>query len=86
MRQKKLSLNFQKTKCMLITKRKKEMNFENSNVISRKKYINHLWVIIDEKLTRKEHINKTRKNLVKGVLANAKLKSLVNIKTLIAVY
>ena len=89
MKSNKFSLNFTKTKFLLITKPKRQKSFEikiTGHAIQPRSNAKYLGVYIDDKLTWKKHVNTVCSKIGKGCWALARLRNYVNQKTLLKVY
>ena len=92
MRLNKLSLNYSKTKYMLITNKTKSEDLINGNItigkhkIEQVTQIKYLGVTFDNKLTWKPHIQEICSKLSSGSWAILKLRQYIDLQTLKAVY
>ena len=85
----KLSINYNKTNYMIITKKKINHKFTigfGQNFIIQKSHVKYLGIILDEKLTFKEHDQHLFKKLCTGSWALTHLKHYVNTETLLKIY
>ena len=85
----KLTINLSKTTYMIFCKKRRTYKFKiviGNQEISQHKETKYLGVLIDEKLTWKNHLQKVRGKLASGCWALHRLKNYVNRQTLMMVY
>ena len=85
----KLTKNYKKTECDLITHKKQIKHFKlqiDQNVLGQKNQVNFLGVIIDNKLNRESHVKKVCSKLARGSWAVLQLRNYVHKATLRILY
>jgi len=87
----KLSLNYNKTHFMLITKQKIPLDFYmnisiNNHITSKVNNLKYLGVVLDNKLTWNSHIAQVRKQISQACGALARLRHYLPINSLITIY
>ena len=85
----KLSLNVQKTSFMVFTNRTYDHKFNikfGSISLSQTSQVNYLGVILDEKMSWQQHIDKVQAKISSSVWAMSQVKNIVNKKALVAIY
>ena len=86
----KLSLNISKSHFMLFTRKRTDVHYINIEInnitISRVKNVKFLGVILDEKMSWKDHINYISKKISKCIAIMFKLKNIVSKDTLKSLY
>jgi len=87
----KLSLNYNKTHYMLITKQKIPLNFDmniniNNHIASKVDNVRYLGVVSDNKLSWNSHIAQVKKQISKACGALSRLRHYLPINSLLTVY
>ena len=85
----KLSLNVKKTSFMVFTNRTYDHKFNikfGSISLSQTSQVNYLGVILDEKMSWQQHIDKVQAKISSSVWAMSQVKNIVNKKALVAIY